>query len=93
MATVLPLPISSRAKSSRLVTKAVPKKLTPVMLPPGRLRLGTNPGAIGSPPIANTIGMLVVAAFAASAAGVPPIAAITATFRRTRSADSIGKRW
>src|SRR5215471_6396998 len=63
------------------------------MLPPGRLRLATNPGAIGSPPIANTMGVVVVAAFAASAAGVPLIAAVTATLRRTRSADRAGKRW
>jgi hypothetical protein len=58
------------------------------MLPPGRLRLVTSPGAIGSPPIANTMGIVVVAALAANAAGVPLIAAIAATFRRTRSADS-----
>ena len=63
------------------------------MLPPGRLRLVTSPGAIGSPPIANTIGIVVVAAFAANAAGVPLIAATTATFRLTRSADNAGKRW
>ena len=48
-----------------------------MMLPPGRLRLATNPGAIGSPPIANTIVIVVVAAFAANAAGVPLMAAIT----------------
>src|SRR5262245_60526232 len=55
------------------------KKVTPVTLPLGRLRLLTSPGATGSPPIANTIGIDVVAAFAASPAGVPLMAAITAT--------------
>ena len=39
----------------------------------------------------NTIGIVVVAAFAASAAGVP-VAAITATWRRTRSAANAGNR-
>ena len=52
--------------------------VTPVMLPPGRLRLGTRPSWTGSPPVSKTIGMVVVAAFAASAAGVV-VAAITAT--------------
>src|SRR5215471_6838343 len=40
-------------------------KLTPVILPPGRLRLLTRPVAIGSPPLTNTIGMVEVAARAA----------------------------
>ena len=39
-------------------------------LPPGRLRLATRPSLTGSPPPANTIGTVVVAALAASAAGV-----------------------
>src|SRR6516164_5458767 len=60
------------------------------MLPPGRLRLLTRPPLIGSPPIEKTIGMVVVAAFAASADGSPPTAAITATWRRTRSEASEG---
>jgi hypothetical protein len=55
------------------------KKVAPVTLPPGRLRLPTRPNATGSLPIANTIGIVVVAAFAASAEGVPLIAAITVT--------------
>src|SRR5262249_36975718 len=92
MAIVLPLGTSSRARSNRLLTTGALKKLTPVMLPPGRLRLLTNPGATGSPPIANTMGIVVVAPFAANAAGVPLIAAITVTFRLTRSAASAGKR-
>jgi hypothetical protein len=43
------------------------------------VELVTSPGATGSPPIANTIGIDVVADFAASPAGVPMMAAITAT--------------
>jgi hypothetical protein len=38
--------------------------VAPVMLPPGRLRLATRPSWIGSEPISNTIGMVVVAAYA-----------------------------
>ena len=41
------------------------KKLTPVTLPPGRLRLATRPSLTGSPPRAKTIGIVAVAAFAA----------------------------
>ena len=36
-------------------------------LPPGRLRLVTSPSRTGSPPDSKTIGMVEVAAFAASA--------------------------
>ena len=42
--------------------------VTPVMLPPGRLRLATSPSSTGSPSMQNTIGIVVVAALAASAA-------------------------
>src|SRR5262249_21113526 len=49
-----------------------------VTLPPGRLRLATKPSLTGSPPLANTIGIVVVAALAASTAGVAG-AAITVT--------------
>jgi len=45
------------------------KLLAPVMLPPGRFRLATTPNSTGSLPIEKTIGIVVVAAFAASAAG------------------------
>jgi hypothetical protein len=65
----------------------VVKKLTPVTLPPGRLRLATRPILTGSSPVAKTTGIVVVAAFAASDEALPP-AMITATWRRTRSAAS-----
>jgi hypothetical protein len=50
-----------------------------VQEPPGRLRLATSPVSTGSPPIVKTIGIVVVAALAASGDGSPPVAAITAT--------------
>ena len=40
-------------------------KLSPVILPPGRLTLVTRPLSIGSPPLTNTIGMVEVAAWTA----------------------------
>ena len=67
------------------------RKSTPVMLPPGRLRLATRPSLTGSPPLAKTIGIVVVAALAASADGVvrrrsrPPAGG-------SRSATSAGNR-
>ena len=54
--------------------------VTPVTLPPGRLRLATSPSRTGSEAISKTIGMVVAAAFAAIAAGVL-VAAITVTWR------------
>jgi hypothetical protein len=50
----------------------------PFALPPGWLRLGTIPSLTGSPPISNTMGIVVVADFAASAVEAPPGATITA---------------
>jgi hypothetical protein len=50
------------------------KYVTPVILPPGRLRLGTRPTLIGSLPLLNTIGIVVVAALAAIAALALPMA-------------------
>src|SRR5437870_11595597 len=57
---------SSRNISNCFATSSTVWKLTPVALPPGRLRLGTRPIATGSLPIAKTIGMVVVAALVAS---------------------------
>ena len=51
----------------------------PVMLPPGWARLVTKPAARGSPVGAITIGIVVVAFFAASTAGVR-LATMTFTF-------------
>ena len=63
----------------------------PVALPPGRLRLSTRPSQTGSVPEENTIGMVDVAFFAATAAAVEPGVTIIATLRRTRSAAISGR--
>ena len=59
-------------------------------LPPGRLKLATRPSFTGSPPVTKTMGIVVVAALAASAERVFP--KIRATWRRTRSAARAGNR-
>src|SRR5262245_16466872 len=64
--------------------------VSPVILPPGRLKLFTSPCCTGSPGVMNTIGMVFVAAMAARAAGAPLTAAITATFALTRPAAREG---
>jgi hypothetical protein len=51
-----------------LATSSAVKKLTPVRLPPGRLKLATSPCFTGSPPAPKTMGIVEMAAFAASAA-------------------------
>jgi hypothetical protein len=54
---------------------------TPVALPPGCARLATSPTLTGSLPTLNTIGIVVVAALAASEGLSPPEVTITATWR------------
>jgi len=44
----------------------------PVILPPGRLKLAISPALTGSAPLTKTIGIVDVAAFAASPAAGPP---------------------
>ena len=61
---------SSCNSSSRFPNTAAFRLVTPVILPPGRLRLVTRPNCTGSTPVPNTIGMVLVAAFAASDAGI-----------------------
>ena len=62
-----------------------------MILPPGRARLAIKPIPTGSPAFAITMGIVVVAFFAANAAGVARTT-IKSTFRRTRSAASSGMR-
>src|SRR5262249_5852722 len=69
---------NSRTSSRRLGPTSDANVVTPVRLPPGRLRLATTPILIGSSPMTKTIGILEVVALAASTAGVPS-AAITVT--------------
>ncbi|HVI16041.1 MAG TPA: hypothetical protein VM822_24615 [Pseudolabrys sp.] len=63
-AIVAALGTSSRNSSKRFGPNAPAKKVTPVMLPSGRLgrlRLLTNPRTTGSLPTANTMGVVCVA--------------------------------
>ena len=63
--------------SSRFGPISTFKLCTPVTLPPGRFRLDTSPASTGSTAVAKTIGIVAVAAFAASAEAAPPPATIT----------------
>ena len=72
----------------RLPLRIDEKRLTPVRLPPGRLRLATRPWPTGSAPMVKTIGMVLVAPFAARADAMSPVAAMAATF----SASVLGRK-
>ncbi len=76
--------------SRRLPETSTLRLETPVRLPPGRDMLSTTPRLTGSPPISNTVVIVDVAAFAASATGAPPGATMTSTLRRASSAASAG---
>ena len=69
---IVALGTNSRSSSSHFDTSSVFMLVTPVTLPPGRARLVTRPAATGSIPTWKTMGIVAVAAFAASAAGVLP---------------------
>src|SRR5262249_18776150 len=63
-------PGTSSCRSPNLfATNSAMKKLIPVALPPGCARLATRPSLTGSSPTLKTIGIVVVAALAASDAG------------------------
>ena len=74
-----------------LPAQRLSKKFTPVALPPGRAKLVTNSCFTGSPVTLNTIGIVVVAAFAERRARCRR-RKITLTGRRTSSAASSGSR-
>src|ERR1700730_16384576 len=59
--------LSSRSNSTRFCPSSAVIKKMPVALPPGRLKLATSPSATGSKPTTNTIGTVVVTAFAGEA--------------------------
>src|SRR5262249_15111223 len=77
--------------SSRLPLSSGAKVDSPVMFPPGRARLATNPLLTGSVSFAMTMGIVVVASLAARVANVP-VVTTTSTLRRTSSAASAGRR-
>src|SRR5262245_47547761 len=89
-ATVVAVGTKSRRSSILLASVSVIYKFTPVAFPPGRLRLATRLNFTGFLPTINTIGIVEVAAFAASAGGSPPTVTITPTWRRTRSVARSG---
>ena len=90
-ATRTALGTSSCRSPSRLAMTSQKKKLTPVAFPLGRARLATRPSLTGSSPTPNTIGIVSVAALAATASSMVG-AAITATRRRTKSAITACRR-
>ena len=63
------------------------KKLMPVMLPPGRLRLETRPAVTGSSPMLNTIGIVAVAGHQLLLARCP-----VATIARDLATDQVGRQ-
>ena len=65
-AMIVAVGTSSCSSSSRFGPTSTFKLVMPVMLPPGRLRLATSPILTGSAPTAKTIGIVAVAALAAS---------------------------
>src|SRR5215475_6919572 len=64
---------SSCSKLSRFCSISGVAMYEPVAFPPGRFRLSTKPALTGSP-VTNTIGIVEVACFAATAEGGPPVA-------------------
>ena len=68
-ARLMPGAISLR-RLSHLPPMAGSLFVNPVMLPPGRGKLATKPAPTGSPTIANTIGMVLVARCNAAVTGV-----------------------
>src|SRR4030088_2877886 len=72
----------SCSKPSRFASSELANTNTPGALAPGRLRPATRPNRTGSVAVEKTIGIVVVAALAASAETPPPVAMMTATAQR-----------
>src|SRR4029453_11523663 len=81
---------SCAANSRRFSTSWAPRKLTPLTLPPGRLRLATKPSLTGSLAVLNTMGMVAVDALAKIAAQLLPPVSKTVTGRLTSSTAIAG---
>jgi hypothetical protein len=84
--------ISSRKSSRRLSQSAFVITVTPVKLPPGRLKLATRPAATGSVPVAKTTGTVAAATRNTPAATSAAPAKRTATLRSISSAANCGSR-
>src|SRR5205085_2568889 len=81
--------LAQELQSLALRSRAI--ELKPVMLPPGRAKLGTTPLPTGSPTATITNGTDMVARLTARAAGVPAVT-ITSTFAVRSSVTSLGNR-
>jgi hypothetical protein len=84
--------MSSCRRPSRFPPSSTLIVLSPVTLPPGRLKLATRPSCTGSPLVTKTIGIVVVARLAARTAAVPNGATIclylvVCTFGKTRQVE------
>ena len=77
MAIVPPPGVNSANNSSRLAVSCGVYMLTPVAFPPGLFKLEITPRCTGSMAIANTIGIVLVAAVVAKTPFVPVTATIT----------------
>ena len=89
IAIFVALGTSSRRISIRFAVKSPGTSVArPVMLPPGRDRLCTRPSPTGSATATNTIGMVAVADFRATA-GCGPEASNNSGVRATRSAAKL----
>ena len=75
------IPVSN---SNHLLAMDPSSELNPVMFPPGRGRLATNPEPTGSATTAKTIGIVVVSRFTAAVTGVESVK-IRSGCRLTRS--------
>src|SRR5258706_225977 len=82
---------TSLSNSSRLPDRSAPSVDNPVIFPPGRARLVTNPLPTGSGSCKKTMGIVVVASLAARVS-VAPVVTITSTLSRTSSAARAGAR-
>jgi len=80
---------TSLRSSSCLAVSSGCSTAFPVTFPPGFARLATRPSATGSFTAVMTIGIVVVARFAASVAGVP-VVMMTSTPCRTSAAARSG---
>ena len=82
---------TSFRSSSRFPLSSGDRVDSPVIFPPGRARLATNPEPTGSLSNPMITGMVVVAFLAALVSAGPPVT-ISSTLRRTRSAARSGSR-
>ena len=91
-ATRLAVGTSSRKSSSRFVPNSASENIDPGQVAARAGEAGDETNFTGSSAARKTMEIVVVVAFAANAEVGPPVAAITATCRRTKSAAIAGSR-